>query len=343
VNTIDLRSDTATRPTPEMLEAMMSATIGAYLPEDDAETVLLEEEGAEYLGQERSLFLPTATMGNLLSLLVHTHHGDAVVFPPDAHVLVAEASGYAELADVAPIISGSVSLDDLYDLLQNRRGPRVSLVWIENTHTRAGGTALSHGELAERASVAREAGCRLHVDGARLPNAAAASGARVRELATVADSVCLSLNKGLGAPIGALLAGEASFIDRAKVLRKRLGGDWRKPGHIAAAARVALRLDVGVLAQDHAAAKEIALVLEGLPRCRADAPATNIILANFDDPDAGKSFVNAMATRGVLASTRADNAVRMVTHYSVTDADVPRVLDAIRAEALEESSHGSLR
>lgn len=333
---IDLRSDTATRPTVAMLDAMSHAEIGSYLFGDDPESGRLESEAADLLGHEAALFLPTATMANQVALAVHLRPGEEFVASIDSHVLVAEGGGPAAVAGAMPKVvaadRGVLKPPDLMACFSDRkRLPR--LVWIENTHTRGGGTVTGDELMAEYAKIAQGYGACLHVDGARLINAAVHLEVPMSRLSSMADSVTLSLNKALGAPVGAILAGSATFIGRAHQVRIRLGGFWRKPGNLAAAARLALMTPSSVIRRDHAAAKRLASVLGRVPGCSVSEPPTNILTASFASPTQALSLRDGLGEAGILIGMRDGNTLRMVTHYSVDDAEIDQVVASIEAWA----------
>lgn len=333
---IDLRSDTATRPTAPMLVAMSGADIGSYVFGDDPESARLEREAADLLGQEAALFLPTATMANQVALAVHLRPGDEFIASIDSHVLIAEGGGPAAVAGAMPKViaadKGVLQRSAVMSCFTDRkRSPR--LVWIENTHTRGGGTVTDVELMTAYAQIAHTHDAFLHVDGARLINAAVHLDVRMAQLSSMANSVTLSLNKALGAPVGAILAGSATFIDRAHQVRLRLGGFWRKPGNLAAAGRVALMTSSAVIKRDHAAAKRLAAAIGRIPDCSVSEPLTNILIARFAAPTRALSLRDSLSEAGILVGMRDEAILRMVTHYSVNDAAIDQVVASIEAWA----------
>ncbi len=337
---IDLRSDTATRPTAEMRTAMAAAEVGSYSLGDDPEAALLEAEAASYLGQEQALFLPTATMANQVAMLVHLRQGDRFVVAEDSHVLVAEGEGFAEIAHAIPFVvqavRGVMDPEAVSDALHTQRPP-ARLVWVENTHTRGGGSITDLSHMNRYVEISDSAGARIHVDGARLPNAAACLGLAPADLVRRAGSVTLSLNKSLGAPVGAILAGDRGFMDEAARLRMRLGGAWRKPGNIAAAARVALRTSLALLRRDHEIAMKLAAAFRELPGCSPEEPQTNIVLVRCSDANYAGRLQEHLAHQGIFVKLLDDRVtIRCVTHYSITDQEAELCSSIIPAAAHEQ-------
>jgi threonine aldolase len=304
---VDLRSDICAGPTDEMWEAMRSARLGIF--GDDESVHELELRGAELLGKEAAVFVPTCSQANLAAVLSLTRPGGRAALPERAHILVNEGDWLTEIAGVAP-----VGLDE---------AETADLICIENTHTRAGGTVIDARETARLAACAP----RAHLDGARLPNAAVALGVPLAELAAPVDTVALSLNKGLSAPFGAILAGDGETIASARVHLKRLGGGTvHKAGILAAAGLVAIDRMLGRLADDHVRARDLAALI-GAPR-----PETNIVYA-----DLGPGTVEALRSRGVLALELEDR-VRFVTHRLIGDDEIRRAGEVVLSVAAETSA-----
>ena len=323
---IDLRSDFCATPTEEMWEAMRSARLGWAVAGEDENVTLLERRGAELLGKEAAVFVPTCTMANLAALLVLGTPGRAAVVERSAHVVVNEADGISELAGLVPVAvegdHGRLDPDEV-DAAILRSGAAV--LCLENTHTRAGGTVTDVARTEALAATARRHGARVHLDGARLANAAVALGVPLAALAAPVDTVALSLNKGLSAPFGALLAGDTATVVAARLHIRRLGGGtMHKAGIAAAAGLVALGL-VDRLATDHGRARQLARLL-GLDVGQVE---TNILLLDAGDAE---GVVGRLAERGVLALALDGRRVRFVTHRLVSDEDVERAAYAI-AEA----------
>jgi threonine aldolase len=312
--TVDLRSDFCAPPTDEMWEAMRSARFGWASAGEDENVNRLERRGAALLGKEAAVFVPTCTTANIAALLAHGIAGQSVVVERSAHVMTSESLGISELAGLVPfpVDAERGRLDPgVVDRALRRSG--AALLCLENTHTRAGGTVTDVALTEALASVARRYGARIHLDGARLPNAAVALGVPLAALAAPVDTVALSLNKGLCAPFGALLAGDLGTIEAARLHVRRLGGGTiHKAGILAAAGLLALDL-VDRLAEDHRRAKALAASL-GLAE-----PETNIVLTQF-----AASALPDLATRGVLAFAPDGERVRLVTHRGIGDEDVER-------------------
>ena len=319
--TIDLRSDFVAPPTEAMWEAMRAAKLGWASGGDDENVNELERRGAELLGKEAAVFLPTCTMANLAALLTHCVPGQSVVLEREAHVMTSESGGIADVAGLVPfLVDGDAGRLDPGEVDRAFRRSGAALLCLENTHTRAGGTVTDVERTESLAAAAGRYGARVHLDGARLPNAAVALGVPLAELAAPADTVALSLNKGLCAPFGALLAGDASTIDAARLHARRLGGGTiHKLGIAAAAGLVALGL-VDRLAEDHRRARDLAARL-GLA-----APETNIVLTELP-----ADKLPELRDRGVLAMAPDGVRVRLVTHAGVDDAALAAAARAILA------------
>jgi threonine aldolase len=297
---IDLRSDFCATPTEEMWEAMRAAKLGWASAGEDENVNALERLGAERLGKEAAVLVPTCSLANLVAVLTLAPRGGRAALDPRAHILVNEGDWLTEVAGLEP-----VGIDE---------AGSADLLCLENTHTRRGGTVLT----PERTAALAAAAPRTHLDGARLANAAIALGVSLAELAAPCDTIALSLNKGLCAPFGALLAGDAATIAAARVHLKRLGGGTlHKAGIFAAAGIVALERMVDRLADDHRRARELARLVG------AETPETNIVYT-----DLGPGAIDALAARGVLA-LGLEGRVRFVTHRLIGDEDVERAAYAI--------------
>ncbi|HEX2036233.1 MAG TPA: low-specificity L-threonine aldolase [Chloroflexota bacterium] len=336
---IDLRSDTVTQPTPAMREAMYRAEVGDDVYGEDPTVNRLEAMAAERLGKEAALLLLSGTMGNLVGILAQTRNGDEVIVGQHSHIFLNEAGGAATLGGVQlfPIPSHRGRLDPQTVAASIRADnvhfPRTSLVCLENTANRDGGAAVPVAETDAVAAVAHEHGLRLHLDGARLFNAAVALGVPASRLAQEADSVTFCLSKGLGCPVGSILAGSAAYIKEARRWRKMVGGSLRQSGIIAAAGIVALEEMVERLAEDHHNARRLAEGLAELPGLAVDLDAveTNIIMLHVTDPRLDpRQLVAAMAERGVKIGNPYGPRIRLVTHYQVRPSDVDVVLRAAR-------------
>jgi threonine aldolase len=316
---IDLRSDTVTRPTTAMRRAMADAEVGDDVLDGDPTTRRLEAVVAEHLGKERALFFPTGTMANQAAIWVHTRPGTEVLVDAESHIVHWEMAATAALAGVqirpvhAP--SGVMQADDLRASIRypSSSNADTSLVCLENTHNGAGGAVTSLGAMQAIQAVAREQRLPVHLDGARLWNASAATGTSLQDFAACADTVMVSFSKGLGAPVGAALAGPADLIEQAKRARKRFGGGMRQSGILAAAALYGLEHHLARLPEDHESARYLASCLQGVGGMQVVMPDTNIVMIDLPGPMAGEMEARARAV-GVLLSTWHASRVRLVTH-----------------------------
>lgn len=346
---IDLRSDTVTQPTPEMREAMYRAEVGDDVYGEDPSINRLEALAAERTGKEAALFVPSGTMGNAIALLTHCRRGDEVIMGDRAHTFLYEVGGAARLngSPVRPVPNLPDGTLDRARLARAFQGDdvheaRTGLLCLENTHNMCGGRVLAPDTLRTLAAPARARGLPVHMDGARLFNAAVALGVPVHVLAAEVDSVMCCLSKGLSAPVGSVLAGSRAFVDEARRVRKLLGGGMRQAGVLAAAGIVALERMVERLAEDHAHARRLARGLAELPGIAVapESVETNILFFAVIGPDGEPAdptaLVAAAAAEGVLLSGGDDGRVRAVTHYGITAAEIDTALD-ILARALQRT------
>jgi len=337
---IDLRSDTVTKPTPEMREAMAEAEVGDDVYGDDPTVNQLQEKAAEMLGKEAALFVPSGTMGNLLALLVHCSRGEEVIVGDKSHIYVNEAGGMAALGGIFPHPvpnqkDGTLRLDDIRASIQPDDSHRTitRLICLENTQNICGGVPLPAGYTAQVGQIASEHGLKFHIDGARIFNAAAALDVDVKQLVAPADSVMFCLSKGLVAPVGSMLVGSQDFIARAHRLRKMLGGGMRQVGVVAAAGLVSLEKMTGRLKQDHARAKILFEGLKQVPGLRLEAqPSSNMVYFDLEDQIelTENQIIAEMKKHGVLVDWSAPRQFRLVTHYWVDDAGVEKTVNAFR-------------
>ncbi|APR75206.1 Low-specificity L-threonine aldolase [Minicystis rosea] len=343
---IDLRSDTVTRPTPAMREAMARADVGDDVYGEDPTINRLEAVTAEILGKEAALFVPTGTMGNQISLLVHTRRGDEVICGEDAHVVADESGAGAAWAGVqfrAAGKGGIFTAADLRAVVQepDMHGPRQRLVALENPHNRAGGRVFPQAEVQAIAELARSRGLALHLDGARLWNVAAVTGISAAELAAPFDTVNVCYSKGLGAPVGSALAGSRALIAAARHYRKMLGGGMRQAGILGSGALYALEHHRARLVEDLAGAKEIEAALITASGSRAHVVPAETNQVNVDTPGVpAERLVEAARRRGVLVGAMAPFRTRAVVHLDVAPADIPVAARAL-AEALTEVLEGA--
>ncbi len=334
--TVELRSDTMTRPTPAMRTAMAAAEVGDDVFGEDPTVKKLEELAAARLNKEAALFVASGTMGNLASILAHCGRGDEMLLGSLSHTFIHEQGDAAAVAAVHPRPvpnqpDGTIDLEELKAAIRsdNIHFPRTRLIALENTHNVCGGAPLAPDYLDAVAAIARRGGIALHIDGARLFNAAAALGVQARDLAAAADSVSFCLSKGLGAPVGSVLCGEKEFIDRARRARKLLGGGMRQAGVIAAAGIVALEEMVERLVEDHANARRLAEGLAAIPGIAIDPSRvrTNIVYFDITKPGLGASeLVRRLDREGVRMLPTGARTLRAVTHYEVTAAGIDHAL-----------------
>ncbi|MCC7198642.1 MAG: aminotransferase class I/II-fold pyridoxal phosphate-dependent enzyme [Gammaproteobacteria bacterium] len=335
---IDLRSDTVTRPTPAMRAAMAAAEVGDDQFGEDPTINALQEQVAELLGKEAALWLPTGTMANQLALLTLTHPGDDVIVSRESHAVWHEAGASGANAHVQFTEAGGRGGYTRAEFLAAVKPaghmlyPATTLAEIENTHNRAGGLVVPHEDVEAVCAAARSAGIATYMDGARLWNAAIASGRTPREVAGPVDVVSGCFSKGLGSPAGSILAGPRDVIHRALRCRRRLGGAMRQVGILAAAAQHALAHHYERLAEDHANARRMAAILAQSPRVQLDPASvqTNIIVFGLapEGPDAA-AVLEAAKARGVLAVAFGPRILRVVTHLDVTTAQCERAAEVI--------------
>ncbi len=341
---VDLRSDTVTRPTPAMREAMAKAEVGDDVMGEDPTINRLQEMAAERMGKEAGLFVASGTMGNLVAVLSHCNRGDEAIMGNLGHTVLFEAGGISALGGVFPCLlpnqpDGSLRMDDLRGSLRDPHNPHhpiSKLVILENTHNRCGGTVLGVEYTRQVGEFAHQNGLRLHLDGARIFNAAVALGVPVRELTRAADSVTFCLSKGLSAPVGSVLCGSKEFIERALRIRKQLGGGMRQAGVLAAAGIVSLETMVDRLADDHRRACALAEGISKIPGLRLDfgMPQTNMVFASLSDdvPQSGAEVAGQLASRfGVKIMVSKPRTFRMVTHCWIDDEGVQRTLEGLRS------------
>ena len=336
--TVELRSDTFTLPTESMRAAMAAAEVGDDVWDEDPTIHRLQERAAEMVGKEASLFVPSGTMGNLCALLSHTQPGQEVILEIDSHIFQNEVAGASVVGglQLRPLdtpdgrllpeqVRRAIRQPDIHE-------PVTGLLCVENTHNRKGGTCLSPKQTAALSDVAHDAGFPVPLDGARIFNAAVAQGIDVRQLTAPVDSVMFCLSKGLSAPVGSMLAGSSDFIERARRMRKMLGGGMRQAGVVAAAGLIALNEMVDRLAEDHANARRLAEGLQGLPGIDIDLSRveTNMVFGDCHPPLTGSAFIDRCREAGVLLDQASPYRWRMVTHRGVSVEDVDYAVEAVR-------------
>lgn len=334
---IDLRSDTVTKPTPTMIDKMSRAEVGDDVLEGDPTVRQLEARVAEETGKEAALFVPSGTMGNQIAVAVHTSPGDAFLVDEEAHIVYYEGGMPAILSGAMPrSVPSKKGVMDFLDLekrftKKNLHTPGVSLLCLENTHNRAGGAVIDIETMTEYQTFAREREIPIHLDGARVWNAAIALGVDTKKITEKVDTVCVCLSKGLGAPVGSVLCGSSDFIEEANFWRKRLGGGMRQSGILAAAGLVAVDQMVHRLHDDHANARHFATLLQDVPRVKVLESWTNFTMIQVD----GLAFdwLTEMKKRGLWALSPGPSRIRFVWHH-----EVGRYQAAMAAEIMREVS-----
>lgn len=337
---IDLRGDWAAPPTAAMRQAMAEAEVGDDNSHEDPTVLRLEELSAEMLGKEDAIFVPSGTMGNLVSVLSLAEHGSEVIAGDRAHTIVYERGGIAAIGGhpIRTLTNGRFGTLDPLEVAAavrppNIHFPRTGLLLLENTHNLCGGAVLLPGQVRELAEIAHMNGFPVHLDGSRVFNAAAALGVPVSELVKDVDTVTFCLSKGLAAPVGSMIAGTSQTVAIAREKRKLLGGGMRQAGVIAAAGLVALEQMVERLPEDHARARRIAEGIAELPYISIDLDTvqTNIVFFDVRPPFQGEKVAERLRESGVRLTAFGGPTLRFVTHYDISDTDVERVLLIMRS------------
>ena len=336
---IDLRSDTVTNPTDAMREAMAQAQVGDDVYGEDPTVNRLQELAANMVAMEAAIFVPSGTMGNLAALLAHCGRGEEVIVGDRAHTYMFEAGGVSALGGLHTFSvpnnpDGSIDLEALEAAIRadDAHYPRTGCIVLENTHNLCGGSFLSKEYTHAVADLARQHNLRLHIDGARIFNAAVAQGVAASELASPADSITFCLSKGLSAPVGSMICGTQEFIKRVHRVRKQLGGGMRQAGVLAAAGIVALETMVDRLADDHRRAKELAQALARIDGVQVDTtqPPTNMVYLKLVDNSAEnvERLVRGLAKKGMRINPPRAGRIRLVTHYWIDDAALEKTIEA---------------
>jgi threonine aldolase len=337
---IDLRSDTVTQPTEAMRTAMSRAEVGDDVYAEDPTVNRLQEQAAELMGKQAGLFVASGTMGNLAGILAHCQRGDEAILGNRAHTFLFEAGGISALGGVHSCqlpnqADGSLDLEEIQAAIRpdDPHDPITRLVCLENTHNRCGGTFQTPAYTQQVSDLAHARGLAVHLDGARIFNAAVAQGVPALALAGPVDSVTFCLSKGLCAPVGSVLCGSKEFITRAHRLRKMLGGGMRQAGILAAAGLVALESMIDRLAEDHLRAARLAGGLAAMPGLRVDPPATNMVFFSLGAPVrlSAAEVVAGLKRAGILIGDTGAGRFRMVCHYWIDDQAVERTLQAFQA------------
>ncbi len=334
---IDLRSDTVTKPTDEMRRAMYAAEVGDDVYQEDPTVNELEETAAEILGKEKALFVTSGTQGNQIAVLSHCRPGQELLLEEESHIFYYESGAVAALAGVQtrtiPGKKGAMDPNDVLNAIRTEdiHFPETGLICLENTHNRAGGAVIPAKNMEAIYNIASANNVPVHLDGARLFNAAAAAEVDVKEFAKYTDTVQVCLSKGLGAPVGSIIAGSSDFIKTARKWRKRLGGGMRQAGIIAAPGLIALTKMKDRLGEDQWNAKVLAEGIESIPGMKlARQPETNIVVADVTDLNiTSEVFEEKLRSEGVISGTFGPTYVRFVTHYDVTEDQIQKAIEAI--------------
>jgi threonine aldolase len=336
---VDLRSDTVTKPTPAMLEAMANAEVGDDVYGEDPTVNRLQEMAAEMMSKEAGLFVASGTMGNLAGILAHCQRGDEAIVGNKAHTFLFEAGGISAMGGVHSCQlpnqpDGSLALEDIDAAIRpdDPHDPITRLICLENTHNRCGGTYQTPEYMNRVSEFAHGRGLSVHLDGARIFNAAAVQGIKAKEIAGPVDSVTFCLSKGLCAPVGSVLCGSKEYIHKAHRLRKMLGGGMRQAGILAAAGIVALETMTGRLSEDHARARKLANGLKQVPGLVLDpeVPATNMVFLSLKPEVKSQTseVVEKLKRCGILAGVTGQRSFRLVLHYWIDDAGVEKTIAA---------------
>lgn len=333
---VDLRSDTVTRPTPAMYDAMLNAPVGDDLLGDDPTVTELEQLAAKMVGKDTAVFVPSGTMGNQIALACHCNRGDAILIEEEAHILYYEVGAPAILAGVVswtlPSTNGVMDPEHVQRRITKAslHTPGTALLCLENTHNRAGGAIIPIDTMKAYADVANRANIKVHLDGARVFNASVALGVPVSEITRHVHSVSFCLSKGLGAPVGSLLCGDIDFIERARIWRKRLGGGMRQSGLLAACGIISLTQMVERLVEDHANAKVVASGLIGLPGLHVDLDTVHTNMVLVHTKGASADWAAALKEEGLLCLPPAPDRLRLVFHADVSRAKSERAIEIFR-------------
>jgi threonine aldolase len=334
---IDLRSDTVTKPCEGMREAMRVAEVGDDVNGDDPTVICLQDRVAQLLGKEAGLFVPSGTMSNAVAVRTHTQPGDEIIAEESSHLYLYEGGGYAALSGcsiaLVPGSRGILEPEEVQKRIRKSAGsrshyPNASLVCLENTSNRGGGTCYPVEVLDEICRLSKEADCRLHLDGARLFNAVIASGESAARLTEGFDSISVCLSKGLGAPVGSVLVGSRSFIDRSHRWRKLFGGGMRQSGILAAAGLFALEHNIRHLADDHNRARRLAEGLGEITGLSVDQEAVQTNMVYLETKELAKGYVDRLAEKGVGCFALGDRLIRLVTHLQIDDEGIEEVIMA---------------
>lgn len=334
---IDLRSDTITKPTPQMRQAIAEAEVGDDVFGDDPTIIELEKRTAELLGKDAAVFVPSGTMANQMALRSHTEPGDEILIDANAHIYYYEGGAPAALSGVLPRLldgkRGIFSGDDVRNMLRpvDQHFATTKLVCIENTHNRGGGSVWTIDDIDDVVNAARDADLKMHLDGARLWNATVATGTSEGEYASRFDSVSVCFSKGLGAPVGSALAGPAEFIYRARRIRKQFGGAMRQAGMIAAGAMYAMENHRERLADDHRNAREFASGISDVDGINIDVDSVETNIVRYDISSPATEVADRLLEAGVWVLATGPNTIRAVFNLMVSNDDVAKAIEVVRS------------
>jgi threonine aldolase len=340
---IDLRSDTVTKPTAEMRAAMAAAVVGDDVYAEDPTMNRLQERAAEIFAREAAIFVPSGSMGNLIAIKIWTHHGNEVICEQRGHINQYEMASMSAIAGCMPRTVASANGILSWQMIEPLIRPKTyyysqtALVGLENTHNMAGGTVYPTDVADDICKKAHAAGLRVHLDGARVFNAAVALKKSVAEITRNYDSVMFCLSKGLGAPVGSMLIGSKEFIERARVYRKMLGGGMRQAGVLAAAGLIAIEKSPARLHEDHANARFLAEQLAKIPGIKVDLSTVQTNIVIFDVSGTGRTaaeLTEQLGKRGVLCGPTDKHSIRMVTHCDVDLAAIEQAIEILQSCAI---------
>ena len=340
---IDLRSDTVTKPSPEMLEAMMKAEVGDDVYGEDPTINKLQETAAELFGKEAALFVPSGTMGNQICINILTKAGDEVILDSNAHIFYYETSGPSMLSNVQlmtlPSESGMIDEDLITSAIRPDvyYFPNTSVIALENTHNRHGGAIIDIDYIRSVRKIADEHGLKMHLDGARIWNASVATGISLKEYSESFDTISVCLSKGLGAPVGSLVLSSHSNIKKALKFRKILGGGLRQAGYLAAAGLFAIENNLPKLKQDHDNAKKFAQMISDIPEleCNIDRVQTNIVMFKYSDKLDTKELASHLKAKGLLVSEFGNRSIRAVFHLDINTNQAESAAQILRETVAE--------
>ncbi|MDI6802473.1 MAG: low-specificity L-threonine aldolase [Bacteroidota bacterium] len=330
MKTIDLRSDTVTKPSSAMRLTMMDAEVGDDVYREDPTVNKLQEKVAQMFGKEAALFVPTGVMGNQVCIRTHTNNGDEIIADEDSHIFVYENAAPAALSGVSiktiPNSMGVITAEQIQAAIRPNAYylPKTKLICLENTHLRSGGTIFPIEDIKKISQLARERNIKLHLDGARIWNASVESGISLKKYAQYFDSISVCLSKGLGAPIGSVIIGDKEFIDRALVYRKMFGGGMRQVGVIASAGLYAIENNINRLTDDHKKAKLLADGLKNLKtfKINFESVQTNMVIADIQINKTQQEILDLLKKKGILLTPERNSSIRAVTHLDVSFEEI---------------------